>query len=131
MLLICRSILLRLICGRLVERVRCKEPSCPYQGDYGVLTIFGLERLCCPFLRFLVEVEPNSGPLWMRLTGREGAKEFLRLALEATGLINVDVAQATGFSVTNRVEIDSIETVMAAVNMVNERLQQDASILEL
>lgn len=44
-----------------------------------------LEQHCCPFLRFVVEVEPNSGPLWMRLTGREGAKEFLRLALEATG----------------------------------------------
>jgi hypothetical protein len=35
-----------------------------------------LERLCCPFLRFNVEVERRS--VWLRLSGREGVKEFIR-----------------------------------------------------
>jgi hypothetical protein len=40
-----------------------------------------LERLCCPFFRFEMEVEPEGGPLWLRLTGREGVKEFTKLEL--------------------------------------------------
>ncbi len=34
------------------------------------------ERLCCPFFRFVLEVEPDGGPLWLHLTGGEGVKEF-------------------------------------------------------
>ena len=34
------------------------------------------ERLCCPFYRFEIEVTPNGGPLWLRMTGGEGVKEF-------------------------------------------------------
>ena len=37
-----------------------------------------VERLCCPFLGFALEVEPEGGPVWLRLTGREGVKEFIR-----------------------------------------------------
>ena len=37
-----------------------------------------LEKLCCPFLQFAVEVEAEGGPIWLRLTGREGVKEFVR-----------------------------------------------------
>ena len=37
-----------------------------------------LERLCCPFLRFAVEVEAAGGPVWLRLSGREGVKDFIR-----------------------------------------------------
>ena len=36
------------------------------------------ERRCCPFLSFAVEVEAGGGPTWLRLTGPEGIKEFLR-----------------------------------------------------
>jgi len=32
------------------------------------------EQLCCPFFNFGLEVEPNSGPLWLCLTGGEGVK---------------------------------------------------------
>lgn len=39
------------------------------------------ERLCCPFFHFGLDVEPNSGPLWLRLTGGEGVKEILRITL--------------------------------------------------
>jgi hypothetical protein len=37
-----------------------------------------LERLCCPFLGFFLEVGPEGGPVWLRLTGREGVKPFIR-----------------------------------------------------
>jgi hypothetical protein len=39
------------------------------------------ERLCCPFFNFGLEVEPNNGPLWLRLTGQEGVKELLQTTL--------------------------------------------------
>jgi hypothetical protein len=40
-----------------------------------------LERLCCPFLTLVLEVECERGPLWLKLTGREGVKDFLRAEL--------------------------------------------------
>jgi hypothetical protein len=40
-----------------------------------------LERMCCPFFRFEMEVEQEGGPMWLRLTGREGVKEFTKLEL--------------------------------------------------
>lgn len=35
------------------------------------------ERLCCPFFHFALKVEPNSGPVRLEVTGREGVKEFI------------------------------------------------------
>lgn len=37
-----------------------------------------LERRCCLFFNFKLEIESNNGPLWLRLTGGEGVKEFLK-----------------------------------------------------
>ena len=37
-----------------------------------------LERLCCPVLGFTLEVGREGGPAWLRLTGREGVKAFIR-----------------------------------------------------
>ncbi|HJP94639.1 MAG TPA: arsenate reductase ArsC [Pyrinomonadaceae bacterium] len=37
-----------------------------------------LEKLCCPFLSFAIEIEAEDGPVWLRLTGREGVKAFIR-----------------------------------------------------
>ena len=48
-----------------------------------------LERLCCPFLGFVLEVEPEGGPAWLRLTGREGVKAFIRE--EVGGLLGVAI----------------------------------------
>lgn len=48
------------------------------------------ERRCCPFYRFGLTVEANNGPLWLALTGPEGSKELLTIALggsSAEGLI--------------------------------------------
>ena len=47
-----------------------------------------LERLCCPFLRFALEMDSEGGPTWLRLTGREGVKEFLRAELAARGRVD-------------------------------------------
>ena len=35
------------------------------------------ERRCCPFLTFALEVSPDAGPLWLRLSGPAGTREFL------------------------------------------------------
>jgi hypothetical protein len=36
------------------------------------------ERLCCPFFDIDVHVEREGGRLWLRLTGRQGVKQFIR-----------------------------------------------------
>ncbi len=38
----------------------------------------GGERLCCPFFDIDLRVEREGGPLYLRLTGREGVKHFIR-----------------------------------------------------
>ncbi len=43
------------------------------------------ERVCCTFLRFDLTFEPGQGPLWLRLTGPVGAKEFIQRTFK-TGL---------------------------------------------
>lgn len=39
------------------------------------------ERICCGFLAFNLDIEPNNGPLWLSLTGPEGVKELLQSEL--------------------------------------------------
>ena len=36
-----------------------------------------LERLCCPFFGFAIDVEREGGPIFLSLTGREGVKPFI------------------------------------------------------
>lgn len=48
-----------------------------------------LEKLCCPFLNFVIEVEQEGGRVWLRLTGREGVKAFIRE--EINGLLGVKI----------------------------------------
>lgn len=36
-----------------------------------------LERLCCPFFNFALRLESEGGPLWLKMTGREGVKQYL------------------------------------------------------
>ena len=40
------------------------------------------ERKCCPFLRIELCSDPGEGPVWLRLTGPEGTREFLKAELE-------------------------------------------------
>lgn len=37
----------------------------------------GGERLCCPFFDIEVRMEAENGPVWLRLTGRKGTKQFI------------------------------------------------------
>ena len=39
------------------------------------------ERECCPFLTFQLTAESNMGALTIRITGPDGAKEFLKSIL--------------------------------------------------
>lgn len=36
------------------------------------------ERQCCPFFHFVLEAEPAGGPFWLRMTGGEEVKEYMR-----------------------------------------------------
>ncbi len=61
-----------------------------------------LDRFCCAFTRWSLVIEPNGGPLWLHLTGPEGAKELARHTFETTPLLTEAVARAAGFSVATR-----------------------------
>src|SRR5579859_3857842 len=37
----------------------------------------GFERRCCPFFEFNLNVTPDAGPIWLRLTGRPEVKAIL------------------------------------------------------
>ena len=37
------------------------------------------EKVCCPFFDIEVRLEREGGPAWLRLTGRPGTKEFIRV----------------------------------------------------
>jgi hypothetical protein len=40
------------------------------------------EHLCCPFFDIDVRWERERGALWLRLTGRQGVKQFIRADFE-------------------------------------------------
>ena len=42
------------------------------------------ERLCCPFFDFTLQVTPNAGPVWLRLTGQPSVKAMLAGAFANT-----------------------------------------------
>lgn len=39
------------------------------------------ERLCCPFFQFTLDVTPNQGPVWLKLSGRSGVKQYIEEAV--------------------------------------------------
>jgi hypothetical protein len=50
--------------------------------EYDAVTQFvARERLCCPFLRFALEVEPDRGPIRLHLTGPDSVVPFIRAEL--------------------------------------------------
>jgi hypothetical protein len=54
------------------------------------------ERLCCAFIHFTIEIEPNGGPFWLRLTGGEGVKEYMGSVFEMHNLLSESVARTVG-----------------------------------
>jgi hypothetical protein len=50
---------------------------------YQLLTEWAFnERLCCPFFDIDLRFDREGGPLWLRLTGRPGTKEFIKEEFE-------------------------------------------------
>jgi hypothetical protein len=43
-----------------------------------IVAFLRYERLCCPFFRFKLEIEPDQGPLWLQITGAVDVKAFVR-----------------------------------------------------
>ena len=54
----------------------------PDNKTYQLLTEWAFqERLCCPFFDIGLRLDREDGPLWLRLTGRPGTKEFIKMEL--------------------------------------------------
>jgi hypothetical protein len=52
------------------------------KATYHLLTEWVVEeRSCCPFLDIDLRFSREGGPLWLRLTGRPGTKEFIKADL--------------------------------------------------
>src|SRR5687767_6183904 len=85
-----------------------------------------MERLCCPFVNYALEIEPSPGPFWLRMTGGEGVKEFLKMAFESANYFDPQVAKAAGLDISARPEIDSVEAALEATNRLNEKYSNTA-----
>lgn len=42
-----------------------------------LVQFISFERKCCRFLLFELVFEPDEGPIWLRLRGAEGVKQFI------------------------------------------------------
>jgi hypothetical protein len=80
-----------------------------------------MERLCCPFVNYTLEIEPNPGPFWLRMTGGEGVKEFLKMAFESANYFDPRVAKTAGLDISSKPAIDSVEAVLEATNRLNDQ----------
>ena len=47
-----------------------------------IARVVDAERQCCRFLRFVVTVAPDDGPIALELSGPNGTREFLAALLE-------------------------------------------------
>lgn len=57
----------------------------PAQALDEVTAFVSLERKCCPFLRFRIEIQPGDGPVWLTLDGPAGTQGFLEAELGVAG----------------------------------------------
>lgn len=48
-----------------------------------------LERRCCPFFGFALEIESEGGAVWLSLTGREGVKPFIMAEIGSHLPVNI------------------------------------------
>lgn len=86
-----------------------------------------LERLCCPFVHYTLEIERNGGPFWLSWTGGEGVKEYLWMAFAEANVFDEQVARAAGFNVANSKDLDSVQTVIEVIDSVNQRYAKEAN----
>jgi hypothetical protein len=47
-----------------------------------MLAFIAVEKECCPFFTVEMMVEPNDGPIWLRLRGSIEIKEFVKAELD-------------------------------------------------
>ena len=85
-----------------------------------------MERLCCPFVNYTLEIESNHGPFWLRMTGREGVKEFLRMGFESANLFDAQVAKAAGFDISASPEMNTVATALDATDKLNQQYARTA-----
>jgi len=53
------------------------------RDTYQVLSIWMFqERLCCPFFDLELRIDREGGSTWLKLTGRDGVKEFIQAEFE-------------------------------------------------
>ena len=53
------------------------------QATYQVLSAWMFqERLCCPFFDLELRIDREGGSTWLRLTGRDGVKDFIQAEFE-------------------------------------------------
>jgi hypothetical protein len=68
--------------GTLLQETRELPDGFAYrfdEQDYSLVAAFiANERQCCPFFAFTLEVAPQHGPVWLRLTAQGDVKPFLR-----------------------------------------------------
>ena len=79
------QVLIRRLMGAVVEIVELADGFAfrfARAESAAVVRFVSGERLCCPFLGFTLELAPDHGPLWLRVTGPDGAKAILRVELQ-------------------------------------------------
>jgi hypothetical protein len=70
----------------LVDGYACRLPS--DAKTLGMVAEYiGLDRLCCPFIRWTLEIEPDGGPLWLGIKGGEDVKALIRESFETMALL--------------------------------------------
>jgi hypothetical protein len=50
-----------------------------------VVRTIAIERQCCRFLGFHLDVSPDAGPIWLEISGPEGTRAFLQSLMNETG----------------------------------------------
>ncbi|HEY6750654.1 MAG TPA: hypothetical protein VI027_04955 [Rubrobacteraceae bacterium] len=56
------------------------------------------ERICCPFFAFELIFEPDLGPIWLRVRGAKGVKEFIERVYGAPDQINLTIPECVSSS---------------------------------
>ena len=74
----------QLLAGLFADADACEELPEGYRLRFGhgeilprLMAVIEAERKCCRFLRFEVVVEPDLGPVWLKVSGPAGTREFL------------------------------------------------------
>ena len=47
-----------------------------------LITFIKTERLCCEFLTFNISIAGDKSETWLKITGSQGAKDFIKTELE-------------------------------------------------